>query len=358
VCNSLGLWIRKPKKSFSSSATTTSAVEADSDNSDEEDFTDDEQLNPAAYSDDSQQLSSVEDETMNVDSGDDGQAVTDENTNENEFDDPYIDAVDNWSQDVLVDFDPSTCAAEQASIGVLMKKCRSFVKLVNKSSILKGYVNTLMKQFNVKQSLQLDCKSRWNSSYRLLEIIIAYKKLINRLNSEKYDIGLNYKQTKKLLSIELDKADWTMIESIKRVLQPFVKATTLISGRQYSTIGIGFFCITQIREFLEDERSSGSNDSNILSRLKQLLLFNMEKYFEKDEDQWNLLKVRSFFFTDSLSCVHFLYRNMLISIHSAMVPFNVLTEERSNVNCTSYTSKQIVDHLILQKMNWMRIHCQ
>jgi hypothetical protein len=38
----------------------------------------------------------VEDETMSVDSVDDGQVVTDENTNENEFDDPYIDAVDNW----------------------------------------------------------------------------------------------------------------------------------------------------------------------------------------------------------------------------------------------------------------------
>jgi hypothetical protein len=239
-----------------------------------------------------------------------------------------------------------------------MKKCRSFVKLVNKSSIVKGYVDTLKKRFNVKQSLQLDCKSRSNSSHRLLEIIIVYKKLINRLNSEKYDIGLNYKQTKKLLSIELDKADWTMIESIKRVLQPFVKATTLISGRQYSTIGIGFFCIIQIREFLENERSIESNNSNILSRLKQLLLFNMEKYFEKDEDQWNLLKVRSFSCTDSLSCVHFLYRNMLILIHSGMVAFNVLTDERSNGNCASYTSKQIVERLILQKMNWMSIHCQ
>ena len=364
VCNSLGLWIRKKKESSSYSDTTTSAVASDSDDSDEDDFTDDENVTSAFLSDrtsvpgsdGSQQLSDADDETMSDDLVDDDPAVTNESTTENEFDDPYMDTVDNWSQDVLVDFDPSTCTAEQASIGVLMKKCRSFVKLVNKSSILKGYVNALKKEFTVKRSLQLDCKSRWNSSHRLLETMLAYKKLINRLNSEKYDIGLNYKQTKKLLSIELDKADWTLIESIVRVLRPIMLATNLISGRQYSTIGISFFSIIQIRESLEDERSSGPNDSNILSRLKQLVLFNMEKYFEKDEDQWNLLKVKSFCVTDSLNCVHFLHRNMLISTHLVMVPSNVLTEDGSSVNCTSYTSKSMAKHLTLQKMNWMNVH--
>jgi hypothetical protein len=175
-----------------------------------------------------------------------------------------------------------------------MKKCRSLAKLVNKSSILKAHVNKLKLDFNIQRSLQLDCKSRWNSTYRLIKTILIYKRIISKLNKEKHDIGLNYKQTNKLSSIEFDKSDWNMIESIESALEPFVQATQMISGSQYSTIGLSFFAIVQIREFLEDAKSAASNRSSILPRLKQLLLYHMDKYFEKDDNQWQLIKVRTF----------------------------------------------------------------
>ena len=108
----------------------------------------------------------------------------------------------------------------------MMKKCRSFVKLVNKSSTLKSYVNSVRSEFNVRRTLQLDCKSRWNSTHLLLETMLPYRKLIKRLEN----------------------ADWLLIESIERVLQPFVEATKLVSGRKYCTIGISFFSISQLRE--------------------------------------------------------------------------------------------------------------
>lgn len=303
MCNSLGLWVRKKKQPASSSITTTAPVNSvsDSDDSDEDDYTDDGRLSPigssqasaSRSSDDSQRLVDVDDDTMSVSSAGDDQLPVDNSIVDDECDDSNEDVDDNWSQDVVVEFDPSTCAAEQASIGLVMKKCRSFVKLVNKSSILKAHVNQLKKEFSVKRSLQIDCKSRWSSTHYLLQTMVAYKKVINRLYSEKYDIGLNDKQVKKLISIELDKADWTIVEAIERVLQPFAKATKLVSGKRYPTVGISFFALTQIRDYLEDEQSSESNDSDIVSRLKKLLIHNMEKYFENDVHQWNLLKVRN-----------------------------------------------------------------
>ena len=117
-------------------------LELDSDDSDEDDYIDTERLSPtfssnqsARASDDSQQMSDFDDESMDVDSTEDDQSLTDDKNAEDGFDDSLIDSADNWSQDVVVDFDPSTCVAEQAMIGALMKKCRSFVKLLNKSSI-------------------------------------------------------------------------------------------------------------------------------------------------------------------------------------------------------------------------------
>ncbi|CAF0725653.1 unnamed protein product [Didymodactylos carnosus] len=44
VCNSLGLWLRKPKRFSSSSPVTTSIPQPDSDCSDEEDLADDDRL--------------------------------------------------------------------------------------------------------------------------------------------------------------------------------------------------------------------------------------------------------------------------------------------------------------------------
>ncbi|CAF1539724.1 unnamed protein product [Rotaria magnacalcarata] len=106
-----------------------------------------------------------------------------------------------------------------------------------------------------------------------------YKKIIYKINSEKYDIGLNKKQTTKLSLIELDQGDWKMLELIEFVLKPVVHATELVSGSQYPTIGISYFVIFQIREFLEDINDHTVHDWKILYYLKSLLLKQVQKYF-------------------------------------------------------------------------------
>jgi hypothetical protein len=77
---------------------------------------------------------------------------------------------------VIENFDPDTGDSIQEHIGNVMRKCRSMVKLINKSSILMNYVLGLKQQFNIHRSLKLDCKSRWNSSYHLIEAMLLYKK--------------------------------------------------------------------------------------------------------------------------------------------------------------------------------------
>ena len=247
---------------------------------------------PLDVIDESEQSSNTHDTIGNKSIDDDNQSVSDENVVDEEPDGPHVDLADNWSLDILEDYDPATCELEQEYIGALMSKCRSFIKLVNKSSIMMMCMNNLKQRLNIHRSLQLDCKSRWNSSHRLIETMLMYRKLINKVNSEKYDIGLNYKQTKKLSSIDLDQADWQMLETLEFVLQPFIRATKLISGSQYSTIGIGFFTIVQIWQSLEDSKATKANDSETVHRLKQLLFIRIEKYFNEDDSQWDLMKVK------------------------------------------------------------------
>ena len=220
-----------------------------------------------------------------------------ENSVDEESDYLSTDVVDNWSLDVEEEeeSDPLAFWLEKEHIGTLMRKCRSFVKLVNKSSILMNYVNNLKQEFNLRISLQLDCKSRWNSSHRLISTILTYKKIINRIISEKHEIGINSKQSKKLSSNELDQSDWKMLELIEFVLHPFVHATKLISGSQYPTIGISYFAVIQIREFLEDSHDNHSHDSKALHPLKKSLTKQIDKYFIDNEEQWELMKVGIFY---------------------------------------------------------------
>ena len=105
----------------------------------------------------------------------DDDIVVSETSNNEEPGNLSIDIVDNWSINVIEYLDSSTNDSLQQRVGDVIRKCRSIVKLINKSSILTNYVLILKKQFNIHHSLQLDCKSRWNSSYHLIEAMLMYK---------------------------------------------------------------------------------------------------------------------------------------------------------------------------------------
>lgn len=80
--------------------------------------------------------------------------------------------------DVDEDLDPITDEQIQRQIGVLMKKCRSVVKLINKSSNFINYVVHLKQQLNISRPLLLNLayRSRWNASHSLIESMLIYYK--------------------------------------------------------------------------------------------------------------------------------------------------------------------------------------
>jgi hypothetical protein len=326
VCNGLGLWVGNKPTSLSSTntLTTTSSSTTNTDandaDSDEEDYTDDVQFIPHSsplhnLSNPNELLDQSSDNSNGLHNNSDSNSILNKNFVDEESGDCLTDITDNWSIGVVEEFDPITGEMIQQDIGVLMKKCRSMVKLMHKSSILMNYVVNLKEEFGISVSLQLDCKSRWSSTQFLIEVMLDYKKIINKINSEKYDIGLNKKQTSKLSVIELDQFDWKILDILNIILKPFVDATNMISGSQYPTIGIAYFAIVQIREFLEDQNNTVLNDRhdiNILMQLKQLLLIQINKYFMEKDEQWEILKVRIFEFIYMI--LNGLFRIMLISI--------------------------------------------
>jgi hypothetical protein len=91
-----------------------------------------------------------------------------------------------------------------------------------------------------------------------------------------------------------------MLETVEQVLRAFLQATKVISGRQYSTVGLAYFALSHLKEYLEEQKES---DHSQLNHLKRLLLGQFKRYFEDDADQWDMLKVKT-----SLLCSPFTLR--------------------------------------------------
>jgi hypothetical protein len=94
----------------------------------------------------------------------------------------------------------------------------------------------------------------------------------------------------RLLQFELNREEWATLEHVEQVLNSFYEATKMVSGKNYSTIGLGYFAITNLKEYLEERTGNDEID-----KLKDLLLDQLMHYFENDFDQDELLKVNYLF---------------------------------------------------------------
>ena len=110
--------------------------------------------------------------------------------NEDENDEHFIDHVtnnnlikDNWDLDVS-NIDDSNSIDKQV-VYVILKKCRSFVNIIRKSSIISNYFDQLGVMLSIKRRLSSDCITRWNSTYHLIDSFISLKTLIMKLFADK-----------------------------------------------------------------------------------------------------------------------------------------------------------------------------
>ena len=110
------------------------------------------------------------------------------------------------------------------------------------------------------------------------------------------------------MQYELSREEWMILEYVQKILAAFFEATNMISGNKYVTIGLGFLAIANIKDFLEER--SGINE---IDRLKHLLLKELQRYFENDYEQWELIKVSDVFILRFI-VLYVQYAKMLIEV--------------------------------------------
>ncbi|XP_038688704.1 zinc finger BED domain-containing protein RICESLEEPER 2-like [Tripterygium wilfordii] len=91
------------------------------------------------------------------------------------------------------------------------------------------------------KKLKLDCKTRWNSTYLMLNTALIYKDVFPRL-----------KQRETLYKRVPTEEEWSKVRDICSKLEMFFDATELFSGTLYPTIDIFFSHICQIKLAIDE----------------------------------------------------------------------------------------------------------
>ncbi|CAF1545416.1 unnamed protein product [Adineta ricciae] len=204
-------------------------------------------------------------------------------------DDPNIETQDldlihdNWSTSI----DTNVITIDVVKLNMkILKKCRSIATMSRKSSIISNFLRSL----SLNTIISNDCKSRWNSTSKLIDSVIKNKNSLIKLFLDKRSLKLRKEQFDKLSEIELSIEDWDFLTSLSRVLKPFACSTVMMSGKNYPSIGLAYHAIHKLKSFCESE---GENEH--IKELKQLLLEKIYKYFCYDLEQFDHFQKHAYF---------------------------------------------------------------
>ena len=114
-----------------------------------------------------------------------------------------------------------------------LARCRNIVAYFHRSVLANDALEKRQKQENPNKkplSLIQDVSTRWNSTFFLLERLIA-------LRIPLYGVLYDLSKEKDAKSLEITDNDWSIAEGLVQILKPLKIATQTISGEDYTTLG-------------------------------------------------------------------------------------------------------------------------
>ncbi|KAL8484578.1 hypothetical protein ACS0TY_027037 [Phlomoides rotata] len=133
------------------------------------------------------------------------------------------------------------------------KRCEKFEKTAR-----------LLKVSSSKK-LVLDCNTRWNYTYKMLQLVICYKDVFTRL-----------KQREPLYKSAPKEEEWEIAREICDKLKVFNNVTKLFSGTGYPTVNLYFSKFCEIKFSLKQWHCCGKP---IVERMAMRMLDKFEKYW-------------------------------------------------------------------------------
>ena len=153
-----------------------------------------------------------------------------------------------------------------------IRRIRDVVKYVRGSPQRLEMFKKCCESANIKSkaSLQLDCPTRWNSTYLMLESAVVYQKAFDKLED------VDSKFLGEFGNDMPSEVDWTKARNLTRFLKRFYDVTCKISGSLYSTSNMYFPEIMRVLKDLQAFQSS--NDLN-LAEMGRMMREKFDKYW-------------------------------------------------------------------------------
>ena len=153
-------------------------------------------------------------------------------------------------QELKVNFNVLRCGAHTIALVVnaglskfksIIDQVRSLVVEIRKSPKKEQEFSSLAQNLNIKYiKLIRDVKTRWNSTYSMLETFLKNKAIINAI------ISLN----KDFENYSLTENQWKEIDLMCDFLRPFYEFTVEMSGSEYPTLGMLLLFLDHLLEHL------------------------------------------------------------------------------------------------------------
>ena len=172
-----------------------------------------------------------------------------------DIDDNLLDNVVDYDEEELVDiFNNFTDKKYKESVKKLNKVVTDFrkvAKYIRKSTIAKEKLDTIQNT-NDPVSVDLDVKTRWNSTLHMLQKLMRMKtSLCIFMQYLKLPDGKREFNHKKLPTI--GEKDWALIEGICIILGIFAKATEALSGEKYPTFVYSMPILRKVKMHLSND---------------------------------------------------------------------------------------------------------
>ncbi|GJR66517.1 zinc finger BED domain-containing protein RICESLEEPER 2-like protein [Tanacetum coccineum] len=120
-------------------------------------------------------------------------------------------------------------------------------------------------EISTTKQLALDCKTRWNSTYLMLSVVVLYKDVFRRLKAR----NSQYKCFPK-------EQDWELAMEVCDRLQVFYEITLTFSGSKYPTANVFFASVCEIGYSL---REWAGSSAEVIQKMASKMLENFNKYW-------------------------------------------------------------------------------
>ncbi|CAF1447205.1 unnamed protein product [Rotaria sordida] len=162
----------------------------------------------------------------------------------------------------------------------LLKRVRTLITFIRKSSVLDRYVRRQiqLKNIQIKRRAE-EQRIKWNTTYIMISRFVAISSIITDITlSPNSETGLKKQQYHKFQKLSFSRLDWLYLSALKSVLFPFYRATILLSGSKYPTLPLAYHVLKGLKNFLTKLK----DDQPLENSLKKLLLIQFNYYFEQE----------------------------------------------------------------------------